>query len=89
MDEADRMINMGFEPDVQRILEFLPVSNLKPETEQAEDLEFLMSNFASKKKFRQVKYLTFFECAGKLGKLYSKGVKIYVLEDLRYTRQKY
>jgi ATP-dependent RNA helicase DDX23/PRP28 len=88
MDEADRMINMGFEPDVQRILEFLPVSNLKPETEQAEDLEFLMSNFASKKKFRQVKNLTFFECAGKLGKLYSKGVKIHVFKDLRYTRQK-
>lgn len=55
MDEADRMINMGFEPDVQRILEFLPVSNMKPETEEAEVTDFLMANFASKKKFRQVR----------------------------------
>lgn len=29
LDEADRMIDMGFEPEVQKILEFLPVSNLK------------------------------------------------------------
>ncbi|KAG5675273.1 hypothetical protein PVAND_005187 [Polypedilum vanderplanki] len=28
MDEADRMIDMGFEPDVQKILEYMPVSNL-------------------------------------------------------------
>ena len=57
MDEADRMINMGFEVDVQRILDFLPVSNLKPETEEAENPEFLMENFASKKKYRQVNHL--------------------------------
>ena len=53
MDEADRMINMGFEPDVQKILEFLPVSNLKPDSEEAEDTRVLMANFASKKKYRQ------------------------------------
>ncbi|KAI9498901.1 P-loop containing nucleoside triphosphate hydrolase protein [Zychaea mexicana] len=33
MDEADRMIDMGFEPDVNFILDALPVSNLKPEDE--------------------------------------------------------
>lgn len=37
LDEADRMIDLGFEPDVQRILEYMPVSNLKPDTEEAED----------------------------------------------------
>ena len=29
LDEADRMIDMGFEPEVQKILEYLPVSNMK------------------------------------------------------------
>lgn len=37
MDEADRMIDMGFEDDVQRVLEALPLSNVKPDTEEAED----------------------------------------------------
>lgn len=37
LDEADRMIDLGFEPDVQRILEYMPVTNLKPDTEEAED----------------------------------------------------
>ncbi|CAF0771030.1 unnamed protein product [Brachionus calyciflorus] len=58
MDEADRMINMGFEPDVQKILDYLPVSNLKPDSEEAEDANMLMSNFASKKKYRQTVMFT-------------------------------
>ncbi|KAF9438808.1 mRNA splicing protein prp28 [Entomortierella beljakovae] len=37
MDEADRMIDMGFEADVNFILDALPVSNLKPDTGDAED----------------------------------------------------
>ena len=48
------MIDMGFEPDVQKILEYLPVSNMKPDSEIAENEEFTLQNFASKKKFRQV-----------------------------------
>ena len=32
LDEADRMIDLGFEPEVQKILEFLPVSNMKPDS---------------------------------------------------------
>lgn len=31
MDEADRMIDMGMEADVNFILDALPVSNMKPE----------------------------------------------------------
>ena len=54
MDEADKMLNMGFEPDVQKILTYLPTSNLKPDTEDAEDSEMLMKNYKSKKKYRQV-----------------------------------
>lgn len=33
MDEADRMIDMGFEADVQKILDHMPVTNQKPDTE--------------------------------------------------------
>ena len=58
LDEADRMIDMGFEPDVQKILEYMPVTNLKPDTDDAEDAVKLMSNFYSKKKFRQTVMFT-------------------------------
>ncbi|KAJ1033894.1 hypothetical protein NDA16_000102 [Ustilago loliicola] len=37
MDEADKMVDMGFEPQVNFILDSLPVSNLKPDSEVAED----------------------------------------------------
>ena len=49
------MINMGFEPDVQMILKYLPVTNEKPDTEDAEDEEKLLANFMSKNKYRQVR----------------------------------
>ena len=54
MDEADRMIDMGFEPEVRKILDYLPVTNEKPDTEEAEDDEKMLQNFNSKKKYRQV-----------------------------------
>lgn len=54
LDEADKMLDMGFEPYVQKILSYLPVTNLKPDTEEAEDDTKLMANFFSKKKYRQV-----------------------------------
>lgn len=37
MDEADRMIDMGFEEPVNKILDALPVTNEKPDNELAED----------------------------------------------------
>ncbi|ETS64156.1 hypothetical protein PaG_01392 [Moesziomyces aphidis] len=37
MDEADKMVDMGFEPQVNFILDSLPVSNLKPDSSVAED----------------------------------------------------
>ncbi|XP_057294086.1 probable ATP-dependent RNA helicase DDX23 [Hydractinia symbiolongicarpus] len=58
MDEADRMIDMGFEPDVQRILEFLPVTNLKPDTDDAENPDVIAKNLTSKDKFRQTVMFT-------------------------------
>lgn len=54
MDEADRMLDMGFEADVNRILEFIPVTNLKPDTDEAEDERMLMANLSCRKKYRQV-----------------------------------
>lgn len=58
LDEADRMIDMGFEPDVQKILEYIPVTNQKPDTDEAEDPEKMMMNFESgKHKYRQVSLL--------------------------------
>jgi len=52
-DEADKMIDMGFEPDVQKILKFMPVTNEKPDNDDAEDASFLLKNYLSKHKYRQ------------------------------------
>lgn len=58
LDEADRMIDMGFEPDVQKILEYMPVSNIKPDSDAAEDASILLANYNSKKKYRQTVMFT-------------------------------
>lgn len=42
-------------PDVQKILEYMPVTNLKPDNEDAENEEKLLANYNTKKKYRQVK----------------------------------
>ena len=47
------MIDMGFEPDVQKILEHLPVSNVKPDTDDSEDPDKLLA-FMGKDRYRQV-----------------------------------
>ena len=47
------MIDMGFEPDIQKILTHLPVTNEKPDSDLAEDLTALTQNFKEKNKFRQ------------------------------------
>jgi len=59
LDEADRMIDMGFEPDVQKVLEYLPVTNQKPDTDEAEDEAVLNTNLTDvKKKYRQTVMFT-------------------------------
>ena len=53
------MIDMGFEPEVKKILEYLPVTNLKPDNEEAEDPEKMLLNIeSSKHKFRQTVMFT-------------------------------
>lgn len=51
MDEADRMIDMGFEADVNFILDALPVSNVKPEGD-GED-EMMTDATQGARKYRQ------------------------------------
>ena len=53
------MIDMGFEPEVKKILEFLPVTNQKPDTDDAEDPEKMLANMeSSKHKYRQTVMFT-------------------------------
>ncbi|KAF1744343.1 hypothetical protein MXB_2603 [Myxobolus squamalis] len=53
LDEADRMIDMGFEADLQIILDSLPVSNLKPDNEDAQDPDKIMVNMGTRDRYRQ------------------------------------
>jgi ATP-dependent RNA helicase DDX23/PRP28 len=57
MDEADRMIDQGFEEPLTRILDALPVSNEKPDTDDAENAQ-LMSRFVGKDRYRQTMMYT-------------------------------
>jgi ATP-dependent RNA helicase DDX23/PRP28 len=50
LDEADRMIDMGFEPEVQKILSHMPVTNEKQDDEVLEDEEAMKKNFFDRNK---------------------------------------
>ena len=53
------MIDMGFEPEVKKILEYLPVSNMKPDNDDAEDPNKMLANMeSSQHKFRQTVMFT-------------------------------
>ncbi|KAJ0121042.1 hypothetical protein N8I77_004029 [Diaporthe amygdali] len=59
MDEADRMIDLGFEEALNRILDALPVSNEKPDTEEAENALLMKQNIGIKDlKYRQTMMYT-------------------------------
>ncbi|KAH6564107.1 hypothetical protein BASA60_010468 [Batrachochytrium salamandrivorans] len=53
MDEADRMVDMGFEPDLKFILDAMPVSNIKPDTDESENVELLRELTGKVTPFRQ------------------------------------
>jgi len=52
------MIDMGFEPDVQKILDHMPVTNAKPDNDLAENEMALLENLKSKNKYRQTVMFT-------------------------------
>jgi ATP-dependent RNA helicase DDX23/PRP28 len=57
MDEADRMIDLGFEESVNKILDALPVSNEKPDTDEAENAQ-LMKGYLGEHRYRQTMMYT-------------------------------
>lgn len=58
MDEADRMIDMGFEEPVNKILDALPVTNEKPDTDAAEDAAAMSRHLGGKDRYRQTMMYT-------------------------------
>lgn len=58
MDEADRMIDLGFEESVNKILDALPVSNEKPDTDDAEDAQAMSRHLGGKDRYRQTMMYT-------------------------------
>lgn len=58
MDEADRMIDLGFEDSVNKILDALPVSNEKPDTDDAENAQMMKRYVSEKDRYRQTMMFT-------------------------------
>lgn len=58
MDEADRMIDLGFEEPVNKILDALPFSNEKPDTDEAEDPRMMSRHIAGQDRYRQTMMYT-------------------------------
>lgn len=58
MDEADRMIDLGFEESVNKILDALPVSNEKPDTDDAENAQMMKSYLGGRDRYRQTMMYT-------------------------------
>ncbi|KAJ4297224.1 mRNA splicing protein prp28 [Collariella sp. IMI 366227] len=58
MDEADRMIDQGFEEPLTKILDALPVGNEKPDTEDAENPQLMSRYLGGKDRYRQTMMYT-------------------------------
>ena len=58
MDEADRMIDLGFEEPVNKILDALPVANMKPDSDEAEDSLVMSQSLGGKDRYRQTMMYT-------------------------------
>ena len=58
MDEADRMIDLGFEEPVNKILDALPVQNEKPDTDEAENAQVMSRPLGGKDRYRQTMMYT-------------------------------
>ncbi|KAI0483118.1 Pre-mRNA-splicing ATP-dependent RNA helicase PRP28 [Xylariaceae sp. FL0804] len=58
MDEADRMIDMGFEEPVNKILDNLPVTNKKPDSDDAENPQKMSMSLGGRERYRQTMMYT-------------------------------
>jgi ATP-dependent RNA helicase DDX23/PRP28 len=58
MDEADRMIDLGFEESVNKILDALPVGNQKPDSDAAENAVAMSRFLGGKDRYRQTMMYT-------------------------------
>jgi ATP-dependent RNA helicase DDX23/PRP28 len=58
MDEADRMIDLGFEESVNKILDALPATNEKPDTDEAEDAQMMKRYLGGRDRYRQTMMYT-------------------------------
>ncbi|KAF4968155.1 hypothetical protein FSARC_4431 [Fusarium sarcochroum] len=58
MDEADRMIDLGFEESVNKILDALPVTNEKPDTDDAENAQLMQRYLGGRDRYRQTMMYT-------------------------------
>lgn len=58
MDEADRMIDLGFEESVNEILDALPVGNEKPDTDDAENTQLMKRYVGGRDRYRQTMMYT-------------------------------
>lgn len=58
MDEADKMVQLGFEDSLNKILDALPINNEKPDTEEAEDSKAMMKYLGSNNRYRQTMMYT-------------------------------
>ncbi|WYZ34662.1 hypothetical protein EsH8_I_000938 [Colletotrichum jinshuiense] len=58
MDEADRMIDLGFEESVNKILDALPVTNEKPDTDDAENAQLMQKYLGARDRYRQTMMYT-------------------------------
>lgn len=56
MDEADRMIDMGFQEPLEKILAALPVTNEKPDSEDAEDAAAMNRTIADTTSLTMTRY---------------------------------
>ncbi|CAN8099567.1 unnamed protein product [Discula destructiva] len=58
MDEADKMVQLGFEDSLNKILDALPINNEKPDTEEAEDSKAMMRYLGNSNRYRQTMMYT-------------------------------
>ncbi|CAK7219237.1 mRNA splicing protein prp28 [Sporothrix curviconia] len=58
MDEADRMVDLGFEEPLNKILDAMPTANIKPDSDEAEDTKAMTRFLGERTRYRQTMMYT-------------------------------